>query len=63
MRWRFTWSASHYFLPKSSFAILKFSITKAGGAAIAAGDSTSLAAVRGTGYAMATLQVGLSIFP
>jgi hypothetical protein len=49
LRWRFTSSANHYWLPKQSYVILKFSITKAGGASIDAGDTTILAADFGSG--------------
>jgi hypothetical protein len=44
LRWRFTSSANHYWVPKASYVILKFSITKSGGAAIVAGDTTLLSA-------------------
>jgi hypothetical protein len=44
MRWRFTTSANHYWTPGSSYVILKFSITKAADAAIAAADATVLSA-------------------
>jgi hypothetical protein len=44
MRWQFVSSANHYWIPKQSYVILKFAITKAGGAAIDSGDTTLLAA-------------------
>jgi hypothetical protein len=44
MRWRFTSSANHFWSPKQSYVILKFSITKGAGAAIEPADNTFLAA-------------------
>jgi hypothetical protein len=49
LRWRFTSSANHYWVPKQSYVILKFSITGAGGAAITAANTTVLSADFGSG--------------
>ena len=44
MSWRFTSSANHYWIPKQSYVILKFLITKEAGVPIEAADNTVLAA-------------------
>jgi hypothetical protein len=44
LRWRFTSSANHYFVPKQSYVMLKFEITKGAGVPLAEADGVFLAA-------------------